>query len=220
MAAESAAGWIKDGMVVGLGTGSTAYWAIQKIADRVREGLRIKAVATSVQTEKLASQQGISLVPFSKINGIDLTIDGADEVNPAGDLIKGGGGALLREKLVAYHSASYFIVVDESKLVPALGRFPLPVEVLPFGAELTLRHLEKQFGPAVLRQANGKIFLTDNGNYIADLRLYPIHDPEALNNRLHSVPGVVETGLFRNQMVTRVMVGKSDGTVEVKSFRQ
>jgi ribose 5-phosphate isomerase A len=127
---------------------------------------------------------------------------------------------LLREKIVAFHTKTYLTVVDESKLVEQLGRFPLPVEIVPFGVELTLRQLEKQFGPARLRQANGKAFITDNGNLIADLHLFPITNPGEMNKALHDIPGVVETGLFLREMITTVMVGRKDGTVEAMSFNR
>jgi ribose 5-phosphate isomerase A len=220
LAAEKAVDWIKEDMVVGLGTGSTAFWAIERLGERIKEGLRIKAVATSLQTEELARERAIPLLPFAGLEAIDVSIDGADEVDQNGNLIKGGGGALLREKIVAFHTKTYLTVVDESKLVEHLGRFPLPVEIVPFGVELTLRQLEKQFGPAPLRQANGKDFITDNGNLIADLRLFPIADPVEINRALHDIPGVVETGLFLREMITTVMVGRKDGTVEAMSFNR
>jgi ribose 5-phosphate isomerase A len=217
-AAEKAVEWIKEGMVVGLGTGSTAYWAIQKIGELVKEGLKVKAVATSQQTENLARQRKIPIVAFSAIESIAITIDGADEVDQNGNLIKGGGGALLREKLIAFHSKTYLTVVDEFKLVQQLGRFLLPVEIVPFAAELTLQRLTMQFGPAKLRQADSQNFVTDNGNLIADLHLYPITEPERINAALHAVPGVVETGIFMHEMITKVIIGKDDGTVEIRSF--
>lgn len=218
LAAEKAAEWIEDNMVVGLGTGSTAYWAIQKIGKRVKEGLRIRAVATSEDTEKLAREQKIPIVPFSEIQKIDITIDGADEVDQYGNLLKGGGGALLREKIVAYHTNTYLVVVDESKLVGQLGKFPLPIEIIPFAAELTVRKLEESFGPVKIRQAERKNFITDNGNWIADLACFPITDPEMMNAELHNIPGVLETGLFMREYVTKVILGSKQGTVEIKSF--
>ncbi len=143
LAAEKALGYVRDGMVLGLGTGSTAYWAIRGVGERVRKGLKIKAVATSLQSDHLAREEGIGMLDFSEIDHIDLTIDGADEVDGKLNLIKGGGGALLREKIVAAATGYYIIIVDESKLVPCLGKFPLPVEVAPFGWEMTRRRLEK-----------------------------------------------------------------------------
>lgn len=211
-AAEKAVEAIEDGMTVGLGTGSTALFAIQKIGERVREGLRIGAVATSLDTEKMARELNIPLVSFAAVSTIDISIDGADEVDKNKNLIKGGGGALLREKMVAYHSKIYLVIVDESKLVDTLGKFPLPVEVLPFAAELTLKKLQ-EFGEARIRQAEGKSFTTDNGNFIVDLDAYPITDPQNLDNRLRQIPGVLETGLFSHTLVTHVLVGTKAGEV-------
>lgn len=212
-AAEKAVESIQDGMVVGLGTGSTAYFAIQKIGERVKEGLRISAVATSLDTEKMARSLGIPMVSFAAISAIDISIDGADEVDKNRNLIKGGGGALLREKMVAYHTKTYLVIVDESKLVDTLGKFPLPVEILPFAAELTLNVLG-EFGDARLRQSDGRNFLTDNGNFIADLNAYPIADPQKLDTRLRQIPGVLETGLFSHALVTHVLVGTKTGEVK------
>jgi ribose 5-phosphate isomerase A len=218
LAAEKAVEWIQDGMVVGLGTGSTAYWAIQKIGQRVKEGLQIRAVATSVHSENLAKELNIPIVPFADVEAIDVTIDGADEVDKSGNLIKGGGGALLREKIVGHHTKTYLIVVDESKLVDQLGKFPLPVEIVAFARELTIRKLERTFGAVQVRQAGGKDFVTDNGNLIADIHAYTITDPNQRNNELHAIPGVVETGLFLKEMVSNVFVGKKNGNVEIKTF--
>ena len=214
LAAEKAVEAIQDNMVVGLGTGSTAYWAIQKIGERVKEGLRIGAVATSSETEKMAKELGIPLLPFADIERIDITIDGADEVDPQRNLIKGGGGALLREKLIACNSKQYFIVVDESKLVAQLGQFPLPVEILPFGMELTIRQLKKLYGQVQLRQKDGKPFVTDNGNLIADIAAFPIKTPGQLNEKLHQIPGVLETGLFPHTWVTAVIAGTKSGEIK------
>lgn len=214
LAAEKAVETVKDGMTVGLGTGTTAYWAIQKIAERAKEGLRIQAVATSLDTERLAKELGIPLVSFSAVETIDLTIDGADEVDKDKNLLKGGGGALLREKIVAYHSKQYLVVVDESKRVDQLGRFPLPLEILPFAMELTLSQL-RRFGEANMRQKDGSIFRTDNGNFIADLQCYPINDPQGLDSQLRQIPGVLETGLFSHTLVSNVIIGKKNGDVVI-----
>lgn len=215
LAADKAVEFIEDNSVVGLGTGSTAYWAIQKIGERVKAGLRIKAVATSQQSENLAKELGIPIVPFADIEGIDTTIDGADEVDKYRNLIKGGGGALLREKIVAYHTRKYLIIVDERKLVAHLGKYPLPVEVLPFAVDLTLQRLKRFSQNVRLRQAEGKNYVTDNGNLIADIDLYPIVDPEHMNEALHQIPGVIETGLFLQKLVSKVIVGRSDGEIEI-----
>lgn len=218
LAAEKAVDWIKDNMVVGLGTGSTAYWAIQKIGERLKEGLRIRAVATSVQTEELAKEREIPIIPFSGFQQIDVTIDGADEVDQNGYLLKGGGGALLREKIVAFHTTTYLTVVDESKIVEQLGKFPLPIEIVPFAAELTIKKLEESFGPVQIRQKDNKDFITDNGNLIADLHFFPITDPKQMNAELHAIPGVVETGIFLKEMVSQVIIGTTEGDIKTKSF--
>ncbi len=213
IAADAAVARIEDGMIVGLGTGSTAYYAIHGIADRIRnEGLRIKAVASSAASERLAEELGIPLVPFADIDGIDVTIDGADEADPSLNLIKGGGGALLREKILAANSREFLVIVDESKLVPTLGAFPLPVEIIPFAKEWTVSHLRKLGCEPTLRQADGKLFVTDNGNYIADCRFQAIADPESLASRIQSIPGVVEHGLFV-KLAHAVFAGRQDGTV-------
>src|ERR1700742_4249667 len=142
IAAGKAIGYIKDGMTLGLGTGSTAYWAIQGIGEMVKNGLSVRAVATSVQSENIARELQIPIVPFAEIDRLDITIDGADEVDQQLNLVKGGGGALLREKIVASATRFYIIIVDESKLVTQLGKFPLPVEIAPFAWELTRRRLQ------------------------------------------------------------------------------
>lgn len=211
IAAERAVEEIKDGMIVGLGTGSTAYWAIQKIGEKVQQGLQIQAVATSTKSEEQARQLHIPIVSFSDITHIDITIDGADEVDENKNLIKGGGGALLREKIIASNSRQLYIVVDESKLVQRLGHFRLPVEIIPFAHELTLKKIQALGGNPIIRNISGKDFITDNGNLIADCNFYPIKDPATLNMQLHLIPGVVETGLFLHAMVHAVIVGYEKG---------
>ncbi|MEC0369260.1 ribose-5-phosphate isomerase RpiA [Paenibacillus chibensis] len=214
LAAEKAVEYVKDGMHVGLGTGSTAYWAILKIGERVREGLSIQAVATSKASEKLAKEQGIPLIPFDRIQGLDLTIDGADELDRGLHLIKGGGGALLREKIVAFHSKELIIIADESKLVDKLGTFPLPVEMVPFAYEWTMASLERLGAKPMLRTDDENIYVTDNGNYIADCRFGEIDNPNELHQKLLHLPGVVDNGLFIG-LATRAVIGHSDGSVSV-----
>ena len=216
IAAEQAVEEIKDGMTVGLGTGSTAYWAIEKIGEKVRQGWQIQAIATSAKSEEQAKQLHIPIASFADITHIDITIDGADEVDENKNLIKGGGGALLREKIIASNSHKLYIVVDESKLVKQLGRFRLPVEIVPFAHELTLKKIQSLGGQPIIRNVSGKSFITDNGNLIADCDFYPVTDPSALNMQLHMIPGVVETGLFLHSMVHSVIVGYEDGKVEVR----
>jgi len=211
-AGERAADFVRDGMVVGLGTGSTVYWTIRRLGEFVRRGLRIQAIPTSRRTETLASEEGIPLTSFAVVDELDLTIDGADEVNPNLALIKGAGGALLREKLVAAASRKLVIVVDNSKLVPILGRFPLSVEVVPFAWEVTARRVAAVGCIPSLRRVDDEPFCSDNGNYILDCPFQAITDPEALHQTLKLLPGVVETGLFVG-MTDAVVVGSdnSDG---------
>ena len=213
MAAEKAVEEIKQGMIVGLGSGSTAEWAVRKIGELVNDGLSIQAVASSVKTEKLAIEVGIPIIDFKSIERIDLTIDGADEVDDHGHLIKGGGGALLREKILAYNSKRFIVIIDESKRVQHLGQFDLPVEIVPFAADIILKRLKETGTNPVLRYLNHEKFITDNGNYIADCNFYPVKDPEALNIQLHQIPGVVETGIFINKMVNAFYIGHANGTV-------
>lgn len=211
-ASELAITEIRDGMIVGLGTGSTAYWAIQGLGVRVQNGLHIQAVATSVTSENLAKELGIPLIPFADISEIDVTIDGADEVDSAWHLIKGGGGALLREKIVAFSSKKLIIVVDESKVVAQLGAFPLPVEVVKFGYELTIRKLRALGCEPNIRVADHQPFVTDNGNYIIDCHFGSIPNPAELHQAINGIPGVVENGLFIG-MASQVIVGYKDGSV-------
>jgi ribose 5-phosphate isomerase A len=199
-AGEAALQQVKDGMVVGLGTGSTARFFIEAIAKAVRDGKLhdIRAVPTSVNSEKLAEAAGMPVVTFGQVNKVDLTVDGADEIAPDLTLIKGLGGALLREKLVAQNSSKLVIIADASKLVTKLGtRSPLPVEVTPFGFEASERFL-RDLGciPALRRSPGGEIFKTDNGNYIFDCKFTEISDPRELNMKLSTRSGIVESGLF------------------------
>jgi ribose 5-phosphate isomerase A len=211
-AAVKAVERIENGMIVGLGTGSTAYYAIQRIAERIiREGLRIQAVTSSKASEQLAIQLGIPLVPFSRIDTIDVTIDGADEVDAGYNMIKGGGGALLREKILAANSKHFIVIVDESKIVSKLGKFPLPVEIIPFASELTIKKLRIIESESAIRMLNGQPYITDNGNLIIDCDFKQITNPEELGQLIKSIPGVVEHGLF-TKMTDTIIVGKQDGT--------
>ncbi|QOS78260.1 ribose-5-phosphate isomerase RpiA [Paenibacillus sp. JNUCC31] len=213
IAAEHAAEYVEDGMKVGLGTGSTAYYAICRIGERVREGLNIQAVATSEASDKLAREWGIPIVPFDQIGRLDLTIDGADEVDPEFNLIKGGGGALLREKIVAANSDKLIIVADGSKAVQKLGQFPLPVEVVPFASEWTFQALENLGCRPEWRMNGDRRYLTDNGNLIADCRMEVIDHPAELNVQLNMLPGVVDNGLFIH-MANIVILAKEDGSID------
>ncbi|MDA0745762.1 MAG: ribose-5-phosphate isomerase RpiA [bacterium] len=211
---ERAADYVENDMVVGLGTGSTAFFTIQKLGQRIREeGLRILGVPTSEQSHAQAIQEKIPLTDFSKITRIHLTIDGADEVDPAFNLTKGGGGALLREKIVASASETEIIVIDESKLKDHLGAFPLPVEVVPFGWQRTRLALETLGCQSQRRETNSEPFITDNGNYILDCAFGRISNPPALEGQIRAICGVVECGLFTG-LAHRIIIGRADGTVE------
>lgn len=193
---EKAADFVKDGMVVGLGTGSTVFYTIQKLGQLVKEGLSIKGIPTSVQTEELAKELGIPLTSFSEIESIDIAIDGADEVNSDLELIKGGGGALLREKIIARAAKTFIVVADSSKRVEKLGAFRLPVEVIPFGYEMTEKHIRDMGLVPEIRLNRENPFITDNGNYIFDCEISEHVQPEMLERMLNMIPGVVENGLF------------------------
>ncbi|MDT7781399.1 MAG: ribose 5-phosphate isomerase [Acidobacteriota bacterium] len=198
-AGERSVEFVEDGMTLGLGTGSTAYWVVERLGERVRvEGLRVRCVPTSRRTEEQARALGIPLVTFDEVQELDLAIDGADEIGPHLALIKGGGGALLREKLVAGAARRFIVVADASKRVETLGRFPLPVEVVPFAWEVTARRVAEVTNtePALRRDAAGEAFVTDNGNYILDCRCGEILDPERTERELKRLVGVVECGLF------------------------
>jgi len=211
-AALKAVEWVKDGMIVGLGTGSTSYYAIEAIGKLVKEGHDLVGVPTSRNTESLAKEFGIPLVSLENIGHIDLTIDGADEVDPKIRLIKGMGGALLREKIVASISSTEIIAVDETKLVQVLGtRSPLPVEVVPFGHRRTRDAIER-FGCKALLRGGDSPFVTDSGNYIYDCKFTRIENPEDLEKMLNLIPGVVENGLFID-LATRVVIGTEDGVI-------
>jgi ribose 5-phosphate isomerase A len=213
-AGERAAEFIRSGMVVGLGTGSTAYWAIQKIGAMVQQGLEIQGIATSEASAQLARELHIPLTSFAETQRIDIDIDGADEVSEQLDVIKGGGGALLREKIVAFHSQQLIIIADEHKYIPTLGHFPLAVEVIPFGWEATSSKLQSLGCKPVLRQKQDQVFITDNGNYIIDCAFGTINNPQEINTALRRIPGVVETGLFV-QMAHTVILGYENGNTQV-----
>ncbi|HWH07694.1 MAG TPA: ribose-5-phosphate isomerase RpiA [Candidatus Thermoplasmatota archaeon] len=213
-AAEHACRYVEDGMTVGLGTGSTADFMVRHLGERVAKGLRIRGVPTSHRTEELARKVGIPLATLDEVDHVDVTIDGADEVDPDLDLVKGLGGALLREKVVASITRRQVIVVDPSKLVPRLGtRSPLPVEVLPFGATVVARRLRERGLDPRLRVKDGRTFVTDNGNHVLDVHFpHGIADARTLERELNNTPGVVENGLFLG-MTWKVVVGEADGYV-------
>ena len=217
-AARASLEFIHDGDVVGLGTGSTAAYVIQFLGQRIREGLKIRGIPTSERTCELAVHAGIPLTTLDEVQQIDVGIDGADEIDPELNLIKGGGGALLREKIVASAARKFVVIADSSKQVPVLGAFPLPVEVIPFAEALLSRRIAALGASVTLRKApSGDPFRTDEGHHILDCRFGPIADPAGLSRRLCDMPGVVEHGLFIG-MADIALIGK--GTEVVKIERQ
>ena len=212
MVGIKAASYVTDGMTVGLGTGSTAYYMIEELGRRVKEeNLKIVGVPTSYASKKQAEALNIPVKTIDQVNYVDLTIDGADEISQDFHGIKGGGAALLFEKVVATYSKEIIWIVDESKMVDKLGRFPLPVEVIPYGQEQLFRLFqEKNYHPSFRMESEETLKQTDSGNSIIDLQLDCIDDPIALANELDSLVGVVEHGLFLS-MVNRVIIGKESG---------
>lgn len=209
-AGEKAIEFIEEGMVVGLGSGSTVYWALKKLGELIEQGLNIKGIPTSLQTEEWAKEFKIPLTGFSDIQFIDIAIDGADEIDPDFNMVKGGGGALVREKIIDAHAKKLIIVADESKMVDELGGFSLPVEVLPFGWQLTADKIAEFGVKPVLREKGGSVFISDNGNYILDCAFKSIPNPEQLHKNLKQLLGVVETGLFIG-MADVVILAGADG---------
>jgi ribose 5-phosphate isomerase A len=213
-AAARALEQVRDGMKLGLGTGSTAKHFVDLLGERVRAGLKIVGVPTSEATRLQATECGIPLTTLDDVDRLDLTVDGADEIDVALNLIKGGGGALLREKIVAAASDRMIVIADESKWVETLGRFPLPVEVIPFGLAATQRGIGKAFAEtgnsgqmAVRKGRDGHVFVTDGGHWIVDAHLGRIMDAPRLAGLLTSIPGVVEHGLFIGLAGTAVLAG-------------
>lgn len=211
IAAEKATEEVKNGMVIGLGTGSTVYYALLKLGEMIREGLNIIGIPTSEGTEKIAIEQNIPLTTLAKHSAIELTIDGADEVDAHLNLIKGGGAALVREKIIANASKRIVIVVDESKVSQVLGTtFALPVEIIQFGWEATQREVDKICGKSDLRGGIENPLITDNGNYILDCNFTGILEPEKVELQLNNIPGVVENGIFVGR-ADKVIIGTSNG---------
>ncbi|HEX4014719.1 MAG TPA: ribose-5-phosphate isomerase RpiA [Candidatus Cybelea sp.] len=210
--------YVVDGTCVGLGTGTTAYWAIVRVGQRIAGGERIIAIATSSETEQLCRQLEIPLVDLLA-ERMPVAIDGADEIAPDRSLIKGGGGALFREKAVALACERYVVVATLNKLVPQLGKFPLPVEIVPFAAPYVRREIERRFPDLhVSRRARGaQPFVTDNGNWIFDCAFGSIAEPSAVDTTLRGIHGVVSTGLFFN-LVDDVIVGRDDGSLDAPRY--
>lgn len=213
---------VENGMKVGLGTGSTAYWLVYHLAERVRsEGLEFVGVPTSNKTREQAQAEGLKLISMDDAGRLDITIDGADEFDQSMNLIKGGGGAHLQEKIVAFGSDRMVVIADETKKVNKLGKFPLPVEVLKFGSASSQKQIEELLiaqnyrdFTVQMRMEKNKPFITDEGNYIFDLNLGEIQDPRKLCVDLNIIPGVVENGLFID-VCKAVVIGYSDGTATI-----
>jgi len=215
-AARASLKFVHDGDVVGLGTGSTAAYAVRFLAQQVQSGLKVRGIPTSSSTRELAASLGIPLITFEDAQQIDVTIDGTDEFDPQLQLIKGGGGALLREKIVASASRRLVIVADASKQVQVLGKFPLPVEVVPFARPLVAKRIAALGATSKLRQdAGGNPFVTDEGNHILDCSFGAIADPPALARVLDAMPGVVDHGLFIN-LASVVLVARGDAVEEIR----
>jgi len=227
VAARKAVGFVEDGMKVGLGTGSTAAWMVKCLGERVRdEGLKLSGVPTSTRTAELARQVGINVISLDEARWLDLTIDGTDEYDGELALIKGGGGALLQEKIVATASDQMIVIADPSKSVEALGAFPLPIEVIPFGWQTSKALVEEMLvsmdvlgQTATLRMNGDAPYVTDEGNHILDLHLKRIGNPRQLSLVLNQVPGVVENGLFID-ICDIVITGHGDGKVEVVDINE
>lgn len=225
VAAKKAASFVEDGMRVGLGTGSTAAWLVRCLGEQVRDhGLRITGVPTSTRTAELAREVGIDVISLDEARWLDLTIDGADEFDADLNLIKGGGGALLQEKIVATASDQMVVIADAAKEVEHLGNFPLPVEVIPFGWQTTQSLIEKALVDLdvegrniTLRLNQDAPFRTDEGNLILDLHLERLEDAQQVSHVLNQIPGVVENGLFIN-LCDVVIVGAADGSVVVRDI--
>ena len=225
VAAKRAVDFVEDGMKLGLGTGSTAAWMVRCLAEMVKEeGIKVTGVPTSTRTAELAQSLGIPICSLDEAKWLDLTIDGADEFDPDLNLIKGGGGALLQEKIVATASDRMIVITDTSKQVSQLGAFPLPVEVIPFGWQTTKALIEETLsgldvlGDRVTLRLNGEApFVTDEGNHILDLHLHRIGNPRQLALVLNQIPGLVENGLFID-ICDVVIIGHGDGRVEVNDI--
>lgn len=215
-----AAELIKPNSIVGLGTGTTAYFFIEALIEKQKQGLKIQAVATSTTSSEQAKLGRIPLLDINTLKSIDVTVDGADEVDPQKRLIKGAGGALLREKIIASMSKELIIIIDNTKMVERLGKRALPVEVVPFGALSTQDRLKKKgFKGSFRKNKEGSIYITDNGNYLIDIEFESLRDsPEEDDRTIRSTVGVVETGFFFN-LATQVIVGSSDGKINLKTLK-
>jgi ribose 5-phosphate isomerase A len=212
LAAKAAIKLLKDDIIVGLGTGSTSFYVIKEIGELVRNGLKIKAIATSNETKAYAKSLDIPLVDINTVNSIDITIDGADEFNSDLVLIKGGGGALLKEKIVASLTKQEIIIVDSSKKVDLIGKFKIPIEVIPFASNYVLARIVLIDGLGEIRRSKDIPFITDQGNYIIDADFGLISNPLDLSKKLNEIEGLVAHGIFIG-LATKVIMGKDDATI-------
>lgn len=219
LAAYESVSLVKNGMIVGLGSGSTAEHMIRKLAEEVGKGLSIKGVPSSEKTAQLAKDLGIDLIPLEKAGKLDINIDGADEFDPQFRLIKGGGGALLREKILAYNAKLNVIIADSGKQVSALGKFKLPLETIPFATPTMLARLNEMGLKPLLRKLNGKAYRTDENNFILDVDIFGVKDIDGLNRILIEMPGVVETGLFQKS-TDMIIMGKGDEPIFLRNNQQ
>ncbi|MBO0588569.1 ribose-5-phosphate isomerase RpiA [Sporosarcina sp. E16_8] len=210
IAGEKAAEYIKDGMTIGLGSGSTVYWMLKKLGEMVEQGMNVKGIPSSIRTEAWAREFGIPLTDFSEVQLLDLSIDGANEIDLQFNLSKGGGGSLVREKIIDANSTKLIIIADESKLVSQLGKAPLPVEILQFGWEVTVMKIAQLGCNPVLRIREGVSFVSDNGNYIIDCKFDSIPNPVKLHQELKEMVGVVETGLFIGMTDIVILAGETE----------
>ena len=215
-AAQHALDFVQDGMSLGLGSGTTSTVFIKQLGERVKQGLRVQGIATSDASQRLAESLSIPITTFDQCPELDLAIDGADEVGPDLALIKGGGGAMLREKIVASAARRFIVIADSSKLVDTLGRFPLPVEVIQMALPLVSRKLEAlDLNPKLRHHPNGSLYITDEGNFILDCACGSIPDPAWTASELRGIVGVVEHGLFVN-MASLALIAGDDGVLEVR----
>lgn len=211
LAAIEAVKLIRSGMTIGLGSGSTAAYMIIELGKKVSDGFKIRGVASSEHTEKLAMEAGIPIIALHKAKTIDINIDGADEFDPYMQLIKGGGGALLREKIIAFNSKYNVIIADSGKEVMRLGKFKLPIETIPFATKNIIDLLKKEGLKPILRKSNNEIYVTDENNYILDLDILGHTNLGGLEEKLLKIPGIVETGLFL-ETTNKIIIGHGDST--------